>query len=165
MILASVRSTGTRFWESVFKKHMRVFRLHGTPLGINLQEGLHVSHVEPVHMLCVETRAKYYPLYLPMRHPMRVAESWIKRGWELNHMFLAEWHNLFWLQERYDGHWLPIDTEDRDERLKPFKTDWKPYKQTETKHQYKSGMTLDDVRAHFKLMPFEQFGYNLEDEK
>jgi hypothetical protein len=49
---------------------------------------------------------------LTMRHPMMVAQSWLKRGRELDQRFRAEWDNLFHVKQRPNTHWLPVDTED-----------------------------------------------------
>lgn len=164
MILASVRSTGTRFFTEIFRNAgIRCYKKEGiTSLAASLSPGLHASHCEPVHMFHLEHRARDYPLFLPMRHPCKVAQSWIKRGWPINHLFFAEWYNLFWLHEQYNGHWLPIDTPDRDEYLYAagkisgidLKTDWKPYEVTETDFE-PLGMTLKQTMKVLRVMPFE----------
>jgi len=118
-------------------------------------------------MYFLEHRARKYPLFLTMRHPYKVARSWINRGWDLGPLFFAEWWNLFHLQETYGGHWLPIDTEDRDERLKAasaaigvqLRTDWKPFMETTTYHRDEGA--FNDAKMILKRMPFYQFGYVL----
>jgi len=163
MILASVRSTGTRFFTEIFRNAgIRCYKKEQITGPGALAPGLHVSHCEPIHMFHVEHKARDYPLFLPMRHPFDVAKSWIKRGWPINHLFFAEWHNLFWLQEKYDGHWLPIDTPDRDEYLQAagkisgleLTTDWKPHEATETDFK-PLGMTLDETKRILRVMPFD----------
>lgn len=164
MILASVRSTGTRFFAEIFKNAgLRYYgKIEINTIGVNLSHGIHASHCEPVHMNRLENRAPDYPLFLPMRHPRKVAQSWIKRGWAINSLFFAEWYNLFWLHEKYDGHWLPIDTPDRDEYLYAagkvigleLTTDWKPYGATETDFK-PAGMTVEQAMKALSVMPFE----------
>jgi len=166
MILVSVRSTGTRFWADIFKKaglkdHKKT---QITTMGAKLSEGYHASHCEPIHMFSIESKAMDYPLFLPMRHPRKVAQSWIKRGWPINNLFFAEWYNLFWLHEKYDGHWLPIDTHDREERLYEaseiigveLTTDWKPFEATETDFK-PLGMTVEQAMKVLRVMPFTYY--------
>lgn len=170
MILASVRSTGTRFFTEIFRNAgIPCYKKEQiTRQGTWLDKGLHVSHCEPMHMYHLITKVRDYPLFLPMRHPKRVAESWIKRGWAIDSMFFAEWYNLFWLHEKYDGHWLPIDTPDRDERLYEagkiagveLTTDWQPYEATETDFKPR-GMTVDEAMKVLSVMPFNGSYYEL----
>lgn len=168
-IQATVRSTGTRFIQNIFRKAgLKVYLLGNTEMGTQLADGVHVIHCMPIHMKITENRARRHPIFLNMRHPMRVAESWQKRGWPLGPLFFAQWWNLFHLQDQYNGHWLPIDTEDKDERLAnaseimgvELKTDWKPHCQTE-EVLGQDGMSLAEAKKHLKLMPFGQFGYRL----
>lgn len=170
MILASVRSTGTRFFTEIFRNAgIQCYKKEQiTQIPAKLSEGLHVSHCEPTHMYHLENRASRYPLVLPMRHPRKVAESWVKRGWAINSMFFAEWYNLFWLHEKYDGHWLPIDTHDRDECL--YKagqmlgveliTEWKPFEATKTDFE-PVGMTVDEAMKVLRVMPFTHYRESL----
>ena len=164
MILASVRSTGTRFFTEVLRNAgIPCYKKEEiTAYGGVLSDGLHTSHCEPTHMYHLETKASRYPLFLPMRHPRKVAESWIKRGWAINSLFFAEWYNLFWLHEKYDGHWLPIDTPDRDKYLQEageiagvgLKTDWKAFKTTQTDFK-PLGMTVEQAMKVLSVMPFD----------
>ena len=102
-----------------------------------------------------------------MRNPMDVAVSWIHRGLPLDQWFRDLWTNLFALQAEYNGMWLPVDTPDRDERLKAIserlgvdiQTDWEHKGVTTHSKEWQSGMTLDEVKGFYATLPFEQFGY------
>ena len=165
-ILASVRSTGTRFFTEIFKNAGLEYHQKNyiSQVGVDLVDGLHASHCEPIHMGWLENRASDHPLFLPMRHPRKVAESWIKRGWAINNVFFAEWYNLFWLKEHYDGHWLPIDTPDRDDYLqkaseivgRELTTDWQVFKATDTEFAPK-GLTVEQAMKALRVMPFDYY--------
>ena len=165
VILVAVRSTGSRFFVDVFEQ--AGIKNHGkggiTGIGL-LGEGLHTSHCEPIHMNRLEHRVRDCPLFLTMRHPRKVAQSWINRGWAIGSLFFAEWYNLFWLHEKYDGHWLPLDTPDRDERLHDaseiigvkLTTDWEPLATTETSFKPR-GMTVEQAMKALRVMPFPYY--------
>lgn len=102
---------------------------------------------------------------------MRVAESWIKRGKPLDNVFIRMWADLFALHDEYsDSFWLPVDTDDKQERLDliserlgvEFKTRWEVFGHHDKyQGEYSEGMTLDEVRQLFKPDWFDQFGYEL----
>lgn len=129
------------------------------------------SHCEPEKMPLVKRRVEEAEvLILTMRDPMEVAKSWIKRAMPLNQWFMDIWKNLFALQAEYDGLWLPVDTPDRDDYLKQIserigislQTDWARKGVTGNNHEWRDGMTLDEVRQFYKTLPFGQFGYGKE---
>lgn len=163
-VLATVRNTGSNFALSILEQHytrhyMRE-DLHGDPVWF--------SHTEAMWMPLIRERCSAYPpLILTMRDPMKVAKSWIKRGKAMDHGFRDMWTNLFRLAGDYESFWLPVDTKDRDERLraigdrlgKELVTDWEPVCSTGNDYQYREGMTLDECRDFFRGFDFAQFGY------
>jgi hypothetical protein len=92
----------------------------------------------------------------------------MKRGREMDHAFKETWKNLMSLEGK-DTYWLPVDTQDREERLAvisrrlghEFKTNWTPVGVHYGSAEYKGGMNLSDARKFFLKHKtfFDQFGY------
>lgn len=161
-ILVSVRNTGTHFWAAVLEEH---FERHYLTEDLR-SDPLWLSHTETDKMGAIRAKAADYPLFLPMRHPMDVARSWMRRGKGMDHWFRAMWRNLFELKAGFeDSYWLPIDTTDREgyldaarERLRaPLATDWVPRGVTGNDYPYRGGMTLLEAQEFFLTLPFGQF--------
>jgi hypothetical protein len=170
VLLATVRHSGSHTALNILEQH---FRRHYLSEGFRRDVGitkppLWFGHSEPENMGIISKRMlEAKTLVLTMRDPMAIATSWIHRGMPLNQWFRDMWTNLFALQERYEGLWLPVDTLDRDMRLQAIsvalgvdiKTDWAHKGVTTHSQTYKSGMTLEEVAEFYKTLPLEQFGY------
>lgn len=168
-VLATVRNSGSHFALKVLGEHYERNYLsedvHGDPLWF--------GHVENENLSTIKAKAEDYgPLILTMRNPVAVASSWIKRGKELDGMFKDMWRNLFQLKaEVEDSYWLPVDTHDREARLriigerlsKDLSTDWMPQGVFYGAREIKAsrGMNLPQARAYFLEHKnwFDQFGY------
>ena len=170
VLLCTVRHSGTTsalsILEQQFLRHAMAEK-HRRDVGVTLPP-LWFCHSEPAKMAIIQKRmAESSLLISTMRNPMDVAVSWIHRGMPLNQWFRDLWTNVFKLQAEHNGLWLPVDTPDRELRLKAIserlevdlKTDWAHKGVTTHSQQWKSGMTLDEVRDFYKTLPFEQFGY------
>ena len=137
----------------------------------------HCDHDDPIEC----------PLIMPMRNPLHVWRSWTRRHsktmGDWSEFFKAQWLKLFAMKLRYkDSYWLPVDTEDRDDRLacigrrleRRLASEWSPINVWEPsimpgtqdwrywRHpKQPPGMLLKDALAFFETLPFEQFGYEL----
>lgn len=165
-VLATVRNTGSNFLLSIlephYKRHYLTEDIDGEPLWF--------SHTENDCLGLLTQRIESHPpLIMTMRHPMDVAQSWVKREKALDREFRSMWLNLIALSHR-EHYFVPVDTEDREERLqslserleKPLKTDWKPVCATGNSNTAIKGMSYSACREFFlKTGFFEQFGYDL----
>lgn len=168
-VLATVRNTGTQFTAALLEQHLvRHNGLYEPPEGGDLW----ISHTETDKMHRIREKCEQDgPLILTMRHPVNVAQSWIKRGKQISGWFCEMWENLFSLKAEFeDSFWLPIDTEDRDHRLAligerlgiSLDTDWTPKGVTGNNWPYIEGMTVTEAAAYLRTLPFEQFGYVID---
>ena len=170
VLLVTVRHSGSHsalyILEQAYHRHAMT-EDHRRDVGIT-KPPLWFCHSEPENMGVIAKRmAESELLISTMRHPMDVAVSWIHRGIPLNQWFRDLWTNLFKLQAAHKGLWLPVDTPDRDMRLKAIserlgvdlQTDWAHKGVTTHSQEWQSGMTLQEVADFYKTLPFEQFGY------
>lgn len=176
-VLVTVRHTGSHFALNLFERckgcgrghFVRHDSLYEPPEG----DDLWFSHAEKqVMSRLVQKIQEDPPLIMTMRHPMKVVESWLKRQKPMDWSFRDSWRSLFRLKAQYeDSFWLPVDTDDRDERLAVLgarlginlETDWMPKGVFSTDHyDWVEKMTRDQARDFLKTLPFDQFGYDLD---
>lgn len=110
-----------------------------------------------------------------MRHPMRVYESWLKRGRKVADFFCQSWEFLFDIHAKHDAYFVPVDAPKRDEYLKRFadrcgieiETDWPRLnastRKVETRPENMGSIGEDEVRKFLEQFDFGQFGYDLDD--
>lgn len=172
-VLVTVPHTATHFGFHVLKQHYFRTEVRGVP---KRKRPFWFSHTHTGSMAHIRAKLdEGLPLISTMRHPMKAAESWIKRGQVMNDDFIEIWQNLFDLHNEYkDSFWLPVDTDDKKERLQAienrlelkFKTTWETFGHYDKYvGEYDKGMTLDEVRSFFISNSdwFEQFGYELRE--
>lgn len=152
MIIASVPHTGSRF----------VQRLLGC-------EFVHVYAGESLERI-----KRHDLIVVPLRHPMRVAESWKRRGKPIaehpvHEPMLAMWRNLIEVIDPLKPVYVPIDNGQRELALKGLgrrigrmlETDWEPVTDTDIP---RPDVTLSDYErlAVVELMAdpfFRRVGY------
>lgn len=118
------------------------------------------SHAQTYFMDRIRQRIEASPpLVMTMREPMAVARSWYRRGKAMDDFFRSIWLNLFTLSDEYEHFWLPVDTDDRDQRIQAlsdylgvgFVVNWTPKNSyTHEPATYRGEMSLDDCRDFYR---------------
>lgn len=111
--LCSVPHSGTRFTEKLFTSHRpkwHVIGLNGKP---NRAPTVYEGHIlKPTNMRFVRELGRRMPIVVPLRHPYRTEQSWIKR-WDRQYRddLWEAYDNLFAIYDELKAEttFLPID--------------------------------------------------------
>lgn len=166
-VLATVRNTGSHTAHNILSP---LGEMHFLTEFLHPRHGFWFGHTESENLgMILEKVEDDPPLILNMRHPIDVAQSWIRRSKTVDHTFRGMWQNLFSLKETVeDSFWLPVDTPDRDvyfddiqDRLGTFlNRDWtRKGVFTGRVYEWSGGMTITQVIDWAHTMPFDEFGY------
>ena len=146
IVLASVPHSGSRF----------VLKLLPQPVFFR-----HVYEGESIEQIVALSRA--YPVVVPLRHPLAVAQSWKDRGKPIashpkHEPMVAMWRTLIDVVDPLYPRYLPIDVPDRDAYFAGLETDWVPVKDSNPHVP----LTDEDRAAVSELLAdpfFARFGY------
>lgn len=172
-VLATQRHSGTHSCLGILLEHFARHSLtenKRTDTDAKGAPALWFSHSEPEKIALLRQRCRESEVVIcAMRDPMDVYYSWLRRGKTVGKWFCQLWENLFAIHDENESYWMPVDTPDRDEYLARIserigvniETDWKRRGAFKSPAVARVGqnMTETQVRAFYRSLPFEQFGY------
>ncbi len=133
VVIASVHHTGTNFvWQHLLNGMTQV-GMNYDPSGRNRppKNAFVRIHCDFGQYQYLEWWCRQFPVIVPMRHPLTVAESWKARDKDLSPL-PAQWNILKNEVHQYNPLYLPIDHPDREAWLDAIRrklgiqiqTDW-----------------------------------------
>ena len=169
IVVASVHHTGTNFvGQEILKGFSNAgmgYRAYvkGVPTG---KKQVRI-HCELAHVDYLEWWCSKYPSIVPMRHPVKVFESWKVREKSFKNL-AGQYDILKNIVSNFDTTYLPIDVPDRDDWLwqlnerfgLDIQTTW-PVIMSRKETATLTDLELDLVRAVMSDGFFDRFGYEV----
>lgn len=152
VFIASVHHTGTQFTEKLFKD---AGFGPTDKAAVNGQNDYHRAHIaDSVATELKDWLERGFPLVVPLRHPMEVAKSWLRRKKPIPQM-VRQFELLVELVDPYKPMYLPLDHEFRERYLAAIRrecgtqivTDWAVHASKREGGPHKAQLTLPEPSA------------------
>lgn len=149
VVVPTIQHTGSFF----ITKHLLAFMQERHLSDDN--PGLYFSHTMPHNMPRFVTLLSENKGLTPLRHPREIVTSWERRGKDLQDLF-TQTRNL--ISVAHMCYVLPIDSDDRDERLAglidwlgfPLSTDWRVIHSVDLPHELQNKELYRDYIDEFR---------------